>query len=391
MKFKIIALVIIAGCCFSNSVKAQCFDCSQAPVGTIFCDDFESSVPLTQKYFEYVNPGNSFVLMDSVGRDSSSGMRVRFQQGQVSAGNLKKSFGRTPNSYIGNHASSPTQDFDDIYWRMDVRLQPGWIGGGGDKLSRVTCLANANWAQGAIAHLWSGGSSSNYLVMDPASGIDVSGNLVSTTYNDFPNLRWLGAQAGTIDLFSTVNSGRWFCVEGHIKLNTPALSDGIFEFWINDTLQASATNLNWHGDWNLNPNNYKINVIMFENYWNSGSPVMQERYFDNLVISTQRIGCCVNPASVHQNYMKEKDAVKVFPNPAHSTFAISFSKELTIQNGSTGSPTAELKIYDVTGREVHEQKLNQPSTIINQQFSPGVYFVKVRAGERVYTEKLVVE
>jgi hypothetical protein len=33
-------------------------------------------------------------------------------------------------------------------------------------------------------------------------------------------------------------------------------------------------------------------VIMLENYWNSGSPVKQERYFDNFVISTNRIGSC---------------------------------------------------------------------------------------------------
>jgi hypothetical protein len=34
-----------------------------------------------------------------------------------------------------------------------------------------------------------------------------------------------------------------------------------------------------------------INAVLFENYWNAGSPVTQERYFDNIVISTSRIGC----------------------------------------------------------------------------------------------------
>jgi len=36
---------------------------------------------------------------------------------------------------------------------------------------------------------------------------------------------------------------------------------------------------------------YGINAIFIENYWNSGSPKEQQRYFDNFVVSTKRIGC----------------------------------------------------------------------------------------------------
>src|SRR5690606_16146937 len=36
---------------------------------------------------------------------------------------------------------------------------------------------------------------------------------------------------------------------------------------------------------------YGINALLLENYWNNGSPRQQERYFDNLVVSTQRVGC----------------------------------------------------------------------------------------------------
>jgi hypothetical protein len=36
---------------------------------------------------------------------------------------------------------------------------------------------------------------------------------------------------------------------------------------------------------------YGINVVSIENYWNDGAPQAQERYFDNVVVSTQRIGC----------------------------------------------------------------------------------------------------
>jgi hypothetical protein len=31
--------------------------------------------------------------------------------------------------------------------------------------------------------------------------------------------------------------------------------------------------------------------VFVENFWNAGSPVAQDRYIDNFVVSTQSIGC----------------------------------------------------------------------------------------------------
>jgi hypothetical protein len=74
-------------------------------------------------------------------------------------------------------------------------------------------------------------------------------------------------------------------------LNTPGKSDGIFELWINDTLQAARRDLNWHDTWNNDPDSYMINAVFFENYWNKGSVKDQERYFDNILITTTPIKC----------------------------------------------------------------------------------------------------
>ena len=265
----------------------HCFTCDTVPEGTIFCDDFESETPLTDRYFEYDNNGGDFVRVEKVGRDGSAGMRVVWQPGEVGAGSLKKSFGRTPDKYIGKNASFPEREFNEIYWRMDIKRQAGWQGGGGEKLTRAMVLAGPNWCQGMIAHLWSSG---NFLVMDPASGIDKNGTLKSTRYNDFDNLRWLGNKKGTTDLFSDANAEKWYCIIAHVKLNTPGQSDGVFEFWIDNQLQAGTYNLNWHGNWNADSANYKINAVFFENYW-SGSPKLLERYFDNILISSKPIKC----------------------------------------------------------------------------------------------------
>ena len=282
-------ILLFIGCIATIKAHAQCFSCAMAPPGTIWCDDFEDSIPLAQKYFEYNNDDGDFIRLAGAGRNNSYGMRVIFQPGEEEAGNLKKSFGRTPGAYISRTSVNATQQYSEIFWRIDIRMQPGWAGNP-FKLSRATSLVDSTWAQGMMAHIWSGGKGFA-LTMDPASGIDTSGNILSTRYNDFGHLRWLGFKGGNIPLFDTRNAGNWYCIEGHAKLNTPGQQDGIFEFWVNDTLQAGSYNLNWHGSYNAVPGSYMINAVFFENYWNNGSPVQQERYFDNIVISTKRIGC----------------------------------------------------------------------------------------------------
>ncbi|MBW2459127.1 MAG: hypothetical protein JRI68_31810 [Deltaproteobacteria bacterium] len=79
----------------------------------------------------------------------------------------------------------------------------------------------------------------------------------------------------------------WRFIEGHARLNDPGSANGVFEFWIDDNLEASRSDMDWRGSWT----EYGINAVFFENYWNSGSPVEQRRYFDDIAIATVRIGC----------------------------------------------------------------------------------------------------
>ncbi|RFA36112.1 polysaccharide lyase [Alkalilimnicola ehrlichii] len=141
-----------------------------------------------------------------------------------------------------------------------------------------------------IAHVWSGtqNTANQYrLKLDPASGTNTSGGLRTTRYNDFANLRWLGAEHSKTQVFDSNHIGQWQCVEARVRLNDAGRSNGIFQLWINDELEASQTNLNWVGSYN----SYGINSVFLENFWNNHSPVEQERYMDNFVVSTDRIGC----------------------------------------------------------------------------------------------------
>ena len=270
-----------------GKVDGSCNECKDWQVlhpEWIFCDDFEDNTALRRqgRYFEYDNDGGDFVVADGVGLNGSRGMRTRFQVGEVSAGALHLAFGRVPSAYF-NKGIRSDEDFRDVYYRVYMRNQAGWQGSPA-KLSRATVLAGANWSQAMIAHLWSSGS---YLLIDPASGVDSNGNVVTTKYNDFDNLHWLGNKRGGTPIFALQNADKWFCIEAHVRLNDPGQSNGIHEFWINGNLEARRADLDFVGTYA----DYGINAIFLENYWNSGSTKLQERYFDSFVVSTRPIGC----------------------------------------------------------------------------------------------------
>ncbi len=256
---------------------------------TIWYDDFESTATLNTNYVEYVTDSGDFapIASESLGGSGQS-MRVRWQAGEVGAGNLKKTFGRAPGGYLQGSASRPTEDFTEVYWRQYVKMQEGWTGNP-KKLSRAISFSSSNWSQAMIAHIWEGNG--NSLGLDPVRGVNSASQVVTNGYNNFPNFSWLGKSDASSQIFDTAESGRWVSVEGRVKLNTPGQSDGVFQVWIDGQLESSRTDLNWVYSWD----DYGINAIFLENYWNEGSPVEQERYFDDFVISTAPIGLATSP------------------------------------------------------------------------------------------------
>src|SRR5947209_5886031 len=113
-----------------------------------------------------------------------------------------------------------------------------------------------------------------------------AGHVLTTSYNDGAHFTWLGTAYGRTPLFDASHVGQWYCIEAHVKLNDAGQSNGVFEYWINGALETQKTGLNWLGAFSA----YGINTVMFENYNNYGSPVAQDRYIDNIVVSTQRVG-----------------------------------------------------------------------------------------------------
>ena len=75
--------------------------------------------------------------------------------------------------------------------------------------------------------------------------------------------------------------------------------------------------------------------------------------------------------------------LSVYPNPARGNFTISINAVMK---------NALVEIYTVFGEKVYSTILNNKQETINtKQFSSGIYFVKVGAGEKLFTKKLIVE
>jgi len=260
-------------------------ECAAPHEEWIWCDDFEQD--RLHQYFEYEDASGRFARVAGVGVKGSFGMRARFARGETSAGALHLAFGKVPAKYF-RPVDAGTATYRELYWRLYVRYQPGWVGGVGYKLTRAMSFTSSNWAEAMVAHLWGGDApDTNYLQLDPVSGTDPLGNVRPTRYNDFSRFRWLGRKRGTMPVGDAAHVGQWYCVEVHARLNDPGRANGVFEYWINGGLQAREDALNFVGPFTA----YGINAVFFENYWNEGAPTVQERYLDNIVVSTQRIGC----------------------------------------------------------------------------------------------------
>ncbi|MBN2035468.1 MAG: hypothetical protein JW768_01880 [Chitinispirillaceae bacterium] len=364
-----------------QAVSCSCNECENwqnSHPAWIFCDDFESDDPLvtTGRYFEYGDNDGDFKVVQGVGLGNSKGMEAVWQQGEVEAGGMKLAFGRNPNSYMNKQQISRTRDFREIYYRMYLKMQDGWEGSPA-KLSRATVFTSAgDWRQAMIAHLWS--DNNCRLLLDPASCVNASGVVECTTYNDFDNLNWLGNQSGRTPLFDTAHDDTWFCIEHHVRLNDPGETNGVQEFWINDSLEARRENLNFTGTYN----EYAINAVFFENYWNDGSPKEQKRYFDNIVVSTERIGCCDSTVQI----IPHKHPVYTYPGTGALLIRTEpFTGTVRIVYHAAGAAIqrpVRIQVYDLKGAMAHTYKadteqLLQGYAVPAQGLSDGVYLIRV--------------
>lgn len=88
----------------------------------------------------------------------------------------------------------------------------------------------------------------------------------------------------------------WYCVEEHVKLNTPGSADGILEVWIDGTQTLGYYNRTFRGTAVNGPsgNSSTMSFNTFEIYKQIGDGLM---YYDQFAAGNTRIGCGGSPTS----------------------------------------------------------------------------------------------
>jgi hypothetical protein len=250
----------------------------------IWYDSFDGPESTQAAYFDLTPENATRSDREALGGTGKS-MELHYAKGAQGTGNRKILFGDCP---FGKPLRRG-EKFTDIYWRHYVKHQKGWTGAPA-KMSRATGFVSGTWNQAFILHVWSGSGAT--LTLDPVRGVR-DGRVVTTTYNDFGNFKWLGnSPSGTFPVHATEEAGRWICIEARLKLNTPGKADGIAQLWVDGILDAERSGMDYRGTYE----EHGINAVLLEAYWNKGSPVDQDRWYDDFVVSTKPIGPVTAPS-----------------------------------------------------------------------------------------------
>jgi hypothetical protein len=280
---RVAAFLLLASAFAARAAYAtECDNYQSAHPEWLWCDSFESDSAIDANYFDVNRASGRMALSNEAPFDGSYSLKSSYVAGQQDAGSIKLSLGATPVS----PKRYTDRKFDDLYWRFYMKVSNNWVGQA-FKVTRGTVFTASDWRQAAIGHLWEDSPTGLGMGLDPVSGVKGS-TVVTTKYNDFNNMTWLGKRDGAFQMYGTANRNKWTCVEMHMKLNTPGKSDGVLAFSVNGAQQASATSLDFRGSYTT----YGINAILLESFiGGNGAPQNQARYFDNFVVSTQPIGC----------------------------------------------------------------------------------------------------
>ena len=89
---------------------------------------------------------------------------------------------------------------------------------------------------------------------------------------------------------ATLDHGPWYCVEGHVKLNTPGVHDGVLEGWVDGSAAFAKDDIAFRRS---GEDDIDIKSFWFDVYYGGAdaSPVDNEIDFDSLALGWDRIGC----------------------------------------------------------------------------------------------------
>lgn len=245
---------------------------------TLVCEDFEKADK--SQWSDYKN--NSFEVKDDASLSAKKSIRQKYDQGQTGAGWLAWHFGDHPEADFRRD-----ERFEEIYFRFYHKFQADWPDHFPPRFARV----GSRYVQGEMLYAWeeqlliSGRLSNGTPLSMPHSALaapDGSSHLGQSGF------RWLDKVP--LDVRFAERKGEWVMIETRVKLNTPGQNDGRITYWLNGDPVLDRSGVNLRGAYTATT----INVAMIEGHWNGGADRGDlKRWFDNVVISSQPVGCAV--------------------------------------------------------------------------------------------------
>lgn len=257
---------------------------ARLPDGWLFCEDFESGADLRDVFFEYQDGGGLFVRANDAAASGQHSMRATYMPGAESAGWLSVAVGRTPEAFIMRPAYVSDEVITELYWRVWVRTQPGWPDAGPHSLATTMSLTDADFGQALTAVLASNGDGVTLRGLGDtcvASGDTPCGNQQNE------GAVQVASFSGSAPLFSAEYAGEWHCIEAHVRLNDTESRNGAFEVWVDGIYDGGNQGVAWRDHWA----DFGLNLITFENFWIGGAPEELHRWFDDIVVAREPVGC----------------------------------------------------------------------------------------------------
>jgi hypothetical protein len=178
------------------------------------------------------------------------------------------------------------------YHKFEEGFQPrdGWHFP--PKMARLRCYSAGNW-------------SAKYSILFWIEGED--GNISIQRHTKVPEAHreWIPNHDTPFRFSDPVNVGRWVHMELRVELGEGPRSDRV-QAWADGLLICDIAG----DDIAAGYRGTTLNAMQWDCYWNNGSPVAQSRFYDDMVVSTERIGPLraeLNPTIVKTAFADEAD------------------------------------------------------------------------------------
>ena len=290
----IVSLCILGlGTAYSLASAVTQNECSNPPAGTVFCEDFEGTNPKS-RYDDYDgNPDTENQIVTNNGPANTATnkvVRLRAPAGQRGGSDLVKIL---PGRY------------DKLYARWYFQYEPGFNfnalnhGGG--------LTAGGRDYIGVSGNRPSGNDFAYFTIQyQNSSALPFAYSYYRGMYQDCsnPNGQCYGdslpcvygaayctkSQHKPLITLPELQDGRWYCIEQMLDMGTPNTTgsnpNGRIALWLNDELFGDYQDL-----WIRTTATLKVQNLWLSLFHHDGTHSTVGKMIDNVVVSTQRVGC----------------------------------------------------------------------------------------------------